>query len=166
MSFGNPFPLPQGFVDAISSYVSFQNTDTTSNLNTSAFSPLPVFGQHKNNESSNNQDFTVLDDERLQCNFSGVVTVEFDLYVIGTGQRDALQARVEIGGSVVGSIASTGYIRNQNGHNHSSLHKSGETFQCSQGDIIRIVGRRESTVTGTIRFDGVGAATLTIGRKS
>jgi len=67
---------------------------------------------------------------------------------------------IEINGTTRGSYASTGYIRNQNGHKESSLHLT-EVLQLNANDIIS-VGIIRTGNAGTVNLRSVGSSNIYI----
>lgn len=125
--------------DIVSEFAQLSNADITTNLNAStSYQLVPLGGSFLNQGSS----FTQTGDS-IVCNFDGLVRVCGNVYVTTTTvQRLALDCRVHRGGSPVGSIFNSGYIRRSSGHNEAGTPLSAQIFSVSDGDLIDIRARR------------------------
>ncbi|MGB5357852.1 MAG: hypothetical protein WBN11_14275, partial [Eudoraea sp.] len=95
--------------------------------------------------------------------------IRANLSLVGTDSgnnkaRTNVNARIAVNGTLVGTIAATGYIRwdNTSGHNHSSLHIS-EILQLPANAIITIVTFRDAN-SGTVNFSGVNESSFMINK--
>ncbi|PIA80699.1 hypothetical protein BFR04_15940 [Gaetbulibacter sp. 4G1] len=120
--------------------VKYSNTNTSTNLNSAAYTNIPIFG------SLNWNDDTTLYSVAgnvLTINTTGRyrITANIAYTVPNNGnnshQRVSVEAQVAINGTPTGSIANTGYVRRANAHNEASLHIT-EVFNITAGQTISI----------------------------
>lgn len=135
----------------------YSNTDITTNINTNAYTNIPVFGTIGWNDdtslytiSGNTVTINVTGRYNLTANVSYVVPT-----VTGsTDQRVAVEAQFAINGTASGSIAATGYVRHANGHREASLNIT-EVFNLAAGDIISLQTIRSgNSAPATFRSSG------------
>jgi len=87
---------------------------------------------------------------------SGFYEISFAITTTSTGQRTTDVFAISINNTVVGTESNSNYLRNQNGINEGACVLT-QTLQLVNGDDIRLVSRREGTVT---------TAGTTVGSKS
>lgn len=120
--------------------VKYSNTNTAVNINTSAYTNIPIFGSLDWNDDTS---LYSVSGNTITINVSGRYEMTANVsYVVPTvggnsDQRVAVEAQFAINGTVSGSIAATGYVRHANGHTESSLNLT-EVFNLSAGDVISI----------------------------
>ncbi|MDT0554270.1 hypothetical protein, partial [Urechidicola vernalis] len=136
------------------------NSDITTNLNSTngVFDQLiPIFGNNQfigntgNLENSSNEYFTVASNI-LTVHFTGRIIIDANLYMEAAVNRASVQMRIKKNGTTeVGPIASSGYIRNGNGHTESSVHISGFILSVVPGDEISFYAKR-AAAAGTVNM--------------
>lgn len=118
-----------------SNSVKYSNNDTTTDINAPTVTFVPIFGNLNWND-----DITIFNNlsaTELEVLADGRYRIKVNLSITSTSQRAAPEIRLYINGIARGSFGSTGYIRNANSHNNSSLHIN-EIFNLNAGDIISI----------------------------
>ena len=92
---------------------------------------------------------------------AGTYLAFLNIPINGTATRASPRIRVRLNGAVVnGGQASQGYMRNDSGHNDSSLHWSGY-FTASNGDILTVTSEAEGG-GGTVNVQAGQVATLAV----
>lgn len=129
------------------------NTDTTTNLNTAGLTQVPIFG-------------TI-----TQAGPAGYFTVAGNLLTVNVAMRIKVSANVSysanstrvnaaigasFNGAITGATGRSGYIRNNNGHNESSVHMS-TILDCAIGDQIGLFSQQQAAG---------GATTMTAARSN
>ena len=123
-----------------SSSVKYSNTNTTTNINSAAYTNIPIFGSLDWN-----------DDTTLYAQSGNIVTVNTTgryritvniAYTVPTvssnaDQRVSVEAQIAINGTPTGAIGNTGYVRHGNGHTEASLHIT-EVFNITAGQTISV----------------------------
>lgn len=141
----------------------YRNTNTSNNLNNSTATTfntvVPIIGT----QIRLDPDFFASGSNGLGCNFDGWVKAEANIHITSGGQRNAIQIRFKLNGTVVGPVGSTGYMRNATGHAESSLHISCY-IPVSNGDIISLHSRRESTNATSTFMDLAGTSNMILTR--
>ena len=133
------------------------NTDTTTNLNQTSFTAVPLTGSTEVNENN----YYTVSGSGIRIDNTRSYTVTANVHYTSTGQRVALQGRFYINGNPVGAITSTGYIRAANGHNEATLHLT-EKFSLTELDIIEFRVQRESTLATNTTMPIIGSSNLMI----
>lgn len=141
----------------------FSNQDIVTNLNTgnATFEGLivPMLGS----VDIPNALFTQITNQEFQCEFTGTLILLVSVHLQSTGTRNAMQTRVVRNPFTTpipeGPIASSGYIRNNTGHNESSLYIS-HVANIVNGDRFGVGIRRESTNAGTATMAVLNSSTL------
>lgn len=133
--------------------VKYSNTDTTTNINNNSAINLPVLGTIQWNDNTTLYDVNTSTHE-ITINETGryrvIVNASFDVASNGP-QRANPEFYIAINNSQVGSVASTGYMRRNSGHNESSANFS-EIIQVTAGDVLSIkVQRAGNNGTVTLR---------------
>lgn len=127
-------------------YMQVSNGASTTNINAATTDNQPVLGTLGLSDSS---DFTHDSaNNRVTCNFDGVIEVDVSLGVQANTARYNGRLYVTQNGTRASAPGKTGYIRNTSGHNESSMHVNGFLLSVSDGDQISIIIDRESTATG------------------
>ena len=132
----------------------YSNTDTTTDVNPTGGINLPVFGTLEWNDNSTlysidatNNSVTIAETGRYR------VIVNASLFQ-NAGARRAPEMFLEVNSSQVGAYASTGYIRDNNGHEESSLHIN-EVIEVDAGDVISVeIIRAAANNAVTLRSEG------------
>ncbi|TGV01192.1 hypothetical protein [Flavivirga rizhaonensis] len=118
----------------------YSNTDTTTNINTAAYTNIPIFGSVDWNDHLASCNVT---GNTVTLNTSGRYRIVVNIsYIVPTisGNSDvrvAVEAQIAINGTPTGTIAATGYVRHNSGHTEASLHIS-EVLNITNGDIISV----------------------------
>lgn len=120
--------------------VKYSNTNTTSNINTGAYTNIPIFGALNWNDDTS---LYSASGNTLTINNAGRYKITVNIsYIVPTlsnnsDQRVAVEAQIAVNGNLTGTIAATGYIRHSNGHTEASLHFT-ETLYILAGDTISV----------------------------
>ncbi|MEZ4858925.1 MAG: hypothetical protein R2781_08960 [Flavobacteriaceae bacterium] len=129
----------------------YSNTDTTTDINTVSPIQLPIFGTMEWND--NGSLYTVSGNE-ITIADTGRYEIVANVSLMSSASRVAPELRITINGVEVGAYASSGYIRDSNNHNESSLHLR-EVLEITSGDIIAInVVRSANSGSATMRSVG------------
>jgi len=144
--------------DAIWAFAQRVNVDTTTNLNNLTPTTVPVNGVMTTNGTGwaiNGNGIQLIGaDSLVKCTFS--------LHITAASNRPNLTSRLSLNGVPFGPISASGYIRNNNGHNESSLTVT-TWVQMSTNDIITIETLREAAA-GTVTMDTAGTSQLLLER--
>ena len=140
------------------------NTDVTTNLNTVAPTSIPLFQTENYKDDGTNLYTTTT--TTLTVVEAGRYDIRANVSLISANERSNVNARIYVGATAIGAIASTGYIRfrpnNANSHNHSSLHLN-EILQLNAGSVITIKTFREAN-TGDVFFSGANESSVMINK--
>jgi hypothetical protein len=126
--------------NTVTSYISqsakYSNSDITTNINTAAGRNLPIFGTEVWND--NTALFTV-SGTNLQVAETGryKINVNVSLQSNSGAVRKAPEMYITVNNVQVGSNATTGYIRIEDGHEDSSLHLN-EVLELNATDLVRV----------------------------
>ncbi|MGV6832089.1 MAG: hypothetical protein ACWA5P_11090 [bacterium] len=138
----------------------YSNTDTTTNVNQTAAINLPVFGTLEWNDNTTlytadtgTHSVTIAETGRYR------VIVNASIFQNSSARR-APEMFLRVNGSQVGAYASTGYIRDNNGHEESSLHIN-EVIQVNAGDVINVAILR-SAANNAVTLRSVGSTNIYI----
>ncbi len=117
--------------------VKYSSLDDVTDINYAPPTPLPIpiFGTLEWND--NTSIYTLNDDETITINETGRYLISVNCYLSSSIERVAPYIFIALDGTQIGSIASTGYIRNLDFHNHSSLHLN-EVINVTAGQTIQI----------------------------
>ncbi|WP_298555314.1 hypothetical protein [uncultured Algibacter sp.] len=124
--------------------VKYSNSNTTTNINSAAYTNIPIFGN-----LGWNDDTTMYNQSgnTLTINTTGrykiAVNIAYRVPSISgsSDQRVSVEAQIAINGTPTGAIGNTGYVRLANGHNEASLHIT-EVFNITAGQTISVQTRR------------------------
>lgn len=120
--------------------VKYSNTDVSTNINTTNYTSIPIFGALDWND---NTTLYSVSGNALTVNAGGkyriTANISYDVPTVGgsSDQRVAVEAQIAINGTTTGTIAATGYVRHNAGHTEASLHIN-EVLQLNSGDVITI----------------------------
>jgi hypothetical protein len=128
---------------AVSEYLSGQSatvesTDTSTNLNSSSWNTLSW-----DTESFLDSDFYTLENNGLTVEEAGTYMISVNVYFYSDATRDNPNMKLAKNGSRFGPRAGTGYVRNNDGHSHSSLGMT-HIEQLEAGDSITTQFTREA----------------------
>ena len=130
---------------AVSEYLSGQSatvesTDTSTNLNSSSWNTLSW-----DTESFLDSDFYTLENNGLTVEEAGTYMISVNVYFYSgdVSARDSPNMKLAKNGSRFGPRAGTGYMRNRDGHSHSSLGMT-HIEQLEAGDSITTQFTREA----------------------
>jgi len=137
--------------------IKVSNTDITTNINQATYTEVPITGTVEVNE---NNYYTVVGNG-IRIDKTRSYTLNVNVHSFSGGQRTALQGRFFVNGNPVGAVASTGYIRNTQGHNEASLHLT-EKFSLTDTDVVTFRIQRESTATTSANMPIIGSSNLMI----
>ena len=146
-----------------SSSVKYSNTNTATNINSSAYADIPIFGSIDWNDDTTlyNQSGNTI---TLNTTGRYRITVNISYTVPNAGnsshQRVSVEAQVAINGIPTGTIANTGYVRRANGHNEASLHIT-EVFNITAGQTISVQTIRGGNSAPT-NFRSIGTSNIYI----
>ncbi len=148
-----------------SASIKCSNTNTGTNINTAAFTDIPILGNVNWND---NTALYNVSGNTVTVNAAGRyrVTVNISYFVPTVGgnsdQRVAVEAQLAVDGSGTGTIASTGYVRHANGHTEASLHIN-EVIEVNSGQTISLRTRRTGNAAPA-RMRSVGTSNIYIER--
>ena len=132
--------------------------NTTDNLNTVTFEDIPWdTGAPQINENG----FYTTGTDSIIIPVTRSYKLWSNIYIFSTATRPNLRAQFHVNGNPVGTIAATGYIRNSNGQNESSLHLK-DVFSLTAGDVVTVRTQREGTVAGAVNFTSNGTSNFII----
>jgi hypothetical protein len=120
--------------------VKYSNTNTTTNLNSAAYTNIPIFGAIDWNDDNTLYNIA---GNTATINVTGryrfTVNIAYRVPTIGgnSDQRVSIEAQIAINGTPVGAIGNTGYVRHANGHLEASLHIN-EVFNITAGQTISV----------------------------
>lgn len=145
----------------------YTNSNTTFNLNQQSAQRLPIFGYEQwNDDSTLYQATTGNNGNRIIVKEDGRYEVTANISIESSNARTNIDAEFVVnpdGTSPTrypGATSSTGYTRNANNHNHSSLHIN-EVIELNANDILVIEVMREAN-TGTVNMRVEGGCNFTI----
>lgn len=139
--------------------VKYSNTDVITSVNQNPAVNLPVFGSEEWNDD--NSLYTIdLVNQTVTVNSVGRyrIIVNASFFNTSTNVRVAPSLRLTVNGTEVGSYSSTSYIRNNNGHDHSSLHLN-EVVELAVGDVVAVNVFQEANV-GIVNLRSVGSSNI------
>ena len=135
--------------------------DTAQNINSNAAANAPIVSTLEWNDN------TALYNANVALNTITVTTtgryrvsVNMSLITATTTARLSPEIWIEINGTQRGTYASTGYIRNNNGHRESSLHIT-EVFELNANDVISVAHVRTANA-GTVTLRSAGSSNIYI----
>lgn len=135
--------------------------DTAQNINSNAAGNAPIVSTLEWNDN------TALYNANVALNTITVnttgryrVSVNMSLITATTTARLSPEIWIEINGIQRGTYASTGYIRNNNGHRESSLHIT-EVFELNANDVISVAHVRTASA-GTVTLRSAGSSNIYI----
>ena len=136
----------------------FSNTDTSTNVNGTNV-VLPIFGLEEWNDNST---LYAVSGNTMVVNEAGryQIVVNVSLLNSTNGARKAPEARLLVDGTPIGTFASTGYIRNNSGHQESSLHIN-EVLELTSSSVVSIEVEAASR-TGAVAMRSNGSSTFYI----
>ncbi|ULC60289.1 hypothetical protein MBM09_04690 [Flaviramulus sp. BrNp1-15] len=143
--------------------VKYSNTDLTTNINTGAYTNIPIFGTQNWNDDTT---LYTQAGNTLTINTSGryriTVNIAYRVPTIGgnTDQRVSVEAQIAVGGTPTGAIANTGYVRHANGHLEASLHIT-EIFEITAPQTISVQTTRGGNSAPTV-FRSAGTSNIYI----
>ncbi len=121
--------------------VKYSNTNTATNINSSSYTNIPIFGSLDWNDDTS---LYSVSGNILTINTTGRYRITANIaYTVpnvpgnNSEQRVSVEAQIAINGTPTGAIANTGYVRRANGHNEASLHIT-EVFNITAGQTISI----------------------------
>lgn len=146
-------------------YVLYANTNTATNLNTVAYTAIPIFGNLLSGALGS--DFTLLSATQLQCDFTGEIDIEgFDVTITSGGTRNSIRGRISVGGVQYGGAPVT-YIRNSTGHNQDNLTLGTIlTVSVTNGDIVELQTQRAGSNATSTTMVSAGTSTIRVQRRS
>lgn len=151
----------QGAVSSkIAQSAKYSNTDITTDINqTTPGIDLPVFGTEEWND---NTSLYVVSSNQIQVTEAGrfLINVNVSFVSSSTQGRKAPESYIAVNGTQVGTYASTGYIRRNNGHEEASHHLS-EVLSLSANDIITVNIQRTGN-SNTARLRSIGSSNFYI----
>lgn len=146
-----------------SSSVKYSNTNIATNLNSAAYTNIPIFGALNWNDDTT---LYSVAGNSLTVNTSGRYRITANIaYTVpdpgnNTRQRVSVEAQVAINGTPTGAIANTGYVRYNSGHEEASLHIT-EVLNITAGQTISIQTIRGGN-SAPSRFRSVGTSNIYI----
>ncbi len=141
--------------------VKYSNTDVTTNVNVNTAINLPLLGSLEwNDDTSIYTPNTGLNTITVNVTGRYKIRVNASFATTTTNARPTPEMWIEINGVQRGTFGSTGYIRNNNGHQESSLHIT-EVFELAANDIISVSVARTGN-TGTVVLRSTGSSNIHI----
>lgn len=116
------------------------NTDTTTSLNTAGLTQVPIFGTVT--QAGPSGYFTVVGN-LLTVNVAMRVKVSANVSITANNTRVNIAIGASLNGTITGATGRGGYIRNNNGHNESSVHMS-TILDCVIGDQIGLFSQQQA----------------------
>tara|TARA_R110002124_G_scaffold131910_2_gene294419 strand:- start:54049 stop:54780 length:732 start_codon:yes stop_codon:yes gene_type:complete len=122
----------------------YSNIDITTNINPTTAIDLPVFGNEEWNDNSSLFSVTA---NTITIGEPGRYKINVNVSIVSTSTqaRKAPEIYLTLNNVAIQSIASTGYMRRNNGHESSSLHLN-EVLELNATDVlaVKIVGAGNS----------------------
>lgn len=144
-------------VDAeINDAVQFINTLADDNLNasTTVREEVAIFSNASFND--NGTLYTITDNENLSINSVGRYQVVVNLSLTSGAQRPNLKVQLTLDNNPVGAVAANAYIRNNQGHDNSSINFT---------EIINVTAGQELSIS-TLREANIGTVVMNVGESS
>lgn len=129
----------QQLYDRIGVFEAF-NTDTTTNLNTTGLTQVPIFGTVT--QAGPAGYFTVAGNV-LTINLAMRVKVSANVSYESTVNRTNAAIGASYNGAIQGATGRSGYIRNAAGHNEASVHMS-TVIDCAASDTVGLFSQRQA----------------------
>ena len=145
--------------------VKYSNTDIASNLNSAAYTNIPIFGSIDWNDDTT---LYSVAGNVLTINTTGRYKITANIaYTVPdpgntTRQRVSVEAQIAINGTPTGAIGNTGYVRYNSGHNEASLHIT-EVFNITAGQTISVQTVRGGN-SAPANFRSVGTSNIYVER--
>lgn len=138
------------------------NTDTTTNINTTTYSIIPLCGTAVFNNGVNGLYTVNASTHRITVNETGWYKVSYSVHITSGGARNSLNTRVHVNGLPVGAVQSS-YIRATNSHIDDTL-TCVELFPVTAGQEVDVRGTRSSTNGSASSLVESGGSFLSIER--
>lgn len=116
------------------------NTDTTTNLNTAGLTQVPIFGTIT---QAGPAGYFTVGGNLLTVNVAMRIKVSSNVSYTATSNRVNAAIGASLNGTITGATGRSGYIRNNNGHNESSVHMS-TILDCAIGDQIGLFSQQQA----------------------
>lgn len=134
----------QKLYDRVAVFESF-NTDTTTDLNTIGLTQVPIFGTVTQPGPPN---YFTVSGNTVIINLAARVKVSANVNYTSQSTRTNAAIGASLNGAITGATGRSGYIRNANGHNESSVHMS-TVLDCAAGDALGLFSQRQAA-SGTV----------------
>lgn len=145
--------------DAVWAFAELGNADTTTNLNNLTAVDVPFDGAFVQNGSG-----WAINGNGIQYNGPNTfIRVSWSVFTFSSSNRTNLLLQTAIDGTPIGPIASSGYVRNANGHQNSSYSMSGVWLPLTTGQTITVQAIREANA-GTVTLGSVNTSILLLER--
>ena len=135
------------------------NTDTTTNLNQTAFTTIPMA-----TSLSVGSDFTQ-SGSGIETDFTGHVEISANVFMTSTSQRATITCTFYKNGVDTGVRFNSDYMRGTAGVNEASNACPPFLVACSEGDVFTLQGKRDGN-SGTVTMNGSGSSFFTARRVS
>jgi hypothetical protein len=146
-----------GATGSSASVLQLTNTDTTTNVNQTAFTDVPL-----GTALTIGSDFTQ-SGSGIVTGFTGHVELSASIYMESTSQRPAVVFAFFKNGVDLGVRYNTSYIRSGSGHNEASTACTPFVAACSPSDVFTVRGQRDAN-SGTVTMRGSGSSFFTAKR--
>lgn len=134
----------QQLYDRVGVFEAF-NTDTTTDLNTAGLTQVPIFGTIT--QAGPAGYFTVAGN-LLTVNIAMKIKVSSNVNYQAIANRVNAAIGTSFNGVITGATGRSGYIRNNSGHNESSVHMS-TILDCAIGDQIGLFSQQQAAAGAT-----------------
>lgn len=146
--------------------VKYSNTDTTTDVNLATAISAPLLGTLEWNDNTtlytantSTHEITINETGRYK------VIINIPLNTLGTTARMSPEIRIVIQGTEVGTFSSTGYMRNNNTNQKSSLHIT-EVLEITSGQSVSVNiiagGTVNNSVANDVTIRAAGSASIYI----
>jgi len=163
-NYGTP-AIPNWSKISFNGSIKYSNTNTAANLNTGAYTNIPIFGSVDWNDDAS---LYSVAGNVLTINTAGryriTTNISYQVPTVGGSSdvRVSVEAQIAINGSPTGAFGNTGYVRHSNGHTEASLHIT-EVFNITAGQTISVQTRRTGNSAPAV-FRSVGTSNIYVER--
>ncbi len=147
------------------SSVKYSNTNTATNINSAAYTNIPIFGSLDWNDDTTLYNLL---GNTMTINTTGRYKITANIaYIVPTiannsDLRVSVEAQIAISGTPTGAIGNTGYVRHANAHLEASLHVT-EVFNITAGQTISVQTKRGGNSAPAV-FRSMGTSNIYIER--
>ncbi len=124
----------------------YSNTDVTTDLNETTEVSLPIFGSLDWNDNTSLYSVT---GNTITVAEAGRYRIVVNCFLTSNLQRTAVNMQLVVNGNAKGSIAATAYMRNQSGHEHSSI-RINEVLELAANSTIEVFSIAEANTSNNL----------------